>query len=173
MSVSPSKPIAWRPKTDATSRVSTVNSLSTASTLLCLVSSPFSSKLHVVSLVMRALMLKTTLAAAITKVSDRVDRTKFCTSPCITMCTHSTSFPLLHSLSRAKVFDCQQLHKVALLEGGARMGHTLGRAMSWGKKFSASVVKAAIENKNSRGLYNCRTCASSAKSTPYLQAALT
>ena len=32
---------------------------------------------------------------------------------------------------------------------------TLGRAMSWGKKFSTSVVKAATENRNSSGWYSC------------------
>ena len=32
---------------------------------------------------------------------------------------------------------------------------TFGSAMSCGKKFSASVVKAATMNKNSRGLYTC------------------
>ena len=31
----------------------------------------------------------------------------------------------------------------------------LGRLMSWGRKFSARVVKAATRNRNSRGLYSC------------------
>jgi hypothetical protein len=32
-------------------------------------------------------------------------------------------------------------------------GHTLGSEMSCGRKFSASVVKAATEKRNSRGRY--------------------
>ncbi len=37
-----------------------------------------------------------------------------------------------------------------------RQKPTLGSAMSCGRKFSASVVNAAIVNRNSKGLYTCK-----------------
>lgn len=39
--------------------------------------------------------------------------------------------------------------------GAQRLQRTLGMAMSCGRKFSASVVKAATRNRNSSGLYSC------------------
>lgn len=60
---------------------------------------------------------------------------------------------VIMQIQRSQVMSCQVCGlKICI----SRHQLTLGSAMSCGRKFSASVVNAAIVNRNSKGLYTCK-----------------
>jgi len=63
----------------------------------------------------------------------------------------------VHQAARSAIFQAAVgLLKPKLVQPPSRHKPTLGSAMSCGRKFSASVVNAAIVNRNSKGLYTCK-----------------